>query len=167
MPSLLYSTQYEVVAFCPICKVGAFLPDVSLLHFFTVFFPVYGRYLASSVSLGQFPWCSSRYNISVFFLVLGGHNVLLGLPSIRSLPIWFIILLCLADYIWYSIPTLSTPFISWFSPYFPVLAFGGLSHYSLLCFPNQNPRLGSICGETADLEGRVPYINTQPYIFQH
>jgi len=71
----------------------------------------------------------------------------------------------LAPSLWMSLlPSAFVPlagwvfFITFFSPYFPVLACGYLSHHSVLSFPKQNSRLGSICGETTQLEGREPII---------
>jgi len=48
--------------------------------------------------------------------------------------------------------------ISLFSPYLPLLDCGCLSHDSILSFLNQDPHVCSVCGETAEQQGREPII---------
>jgi len=57
--------------------------------------------------------------------------------------------------------------ISFFSPYLPILACGYLSHHFILSFLNQHPCLGSICCETAELEGGEHIVNTAPHLSRH
>ena len=56
---------------------------------------------------------------------------------------------------------------SCFSSYLLMFASRGLSHHSVLSFPNQSPRLGTICGETAELEDRKHSGNTPPHLSRH
>jgi hypothetical protein len=37
---------------------------------------------------------------------------------------------------------------------------GLLSYHSVLSFPNQDPRMGSICSEMVGLEGKMAIVNT-------
>jgi len=114
-----------------------------------------------------FSVCSSRYKVGAFPPMLG-RRLFLGVRSgIRSVPFSLVTSMYQAYRIRYSNPTLLAPSISCFTPYLPVLACGGLSHHSVLSFPNQNPRLGSICGETTELDGREPFINTPPHLSRH
>jgi len=63
-----------------------------------------------------------------------------------------------AYHLQHSNPTLLVSSTSCFSPYLPLLACRGLSQHFVLSIPKQNPHLRSICGETTQLEGRVPII---------
>jgi len=44
---------------------------------------------------------------------------------------------------------------------------GHFDRYCCSGLENQNPRSGSICGETAELEGSEPIINTPPHLPRH
>lgn len=122
-----------------------------------------------------FSWCYVGAICSVFISVWGrclrlwlGHRHVLGVrPSIRSVPCSFITSMYQAYRIRHFNATLFAPFIGCFSPYLPVLAIGGHSHYSVLSFPNQNLCLGSISGEMAELDGRESIINTPPLLLGH
>jgi len=94
-------------------------------------------------------------------------NMITNKQTIRSVPFSFVTSNRQAYRVQHFNPTLLAPSISCFSPYLPVLASGGLSHQSVLGFPNQNPRLGSICGETTELEGREPILNAPPHLSRH
>jgi len=54
--------------------------------------------------------------------------------------------------------------ISSVSLFLPILASGGVSHHSILSFPNHNPHLDSIGGETPELETEEPIINALPHL---
>lgn len=58
-------------------------------------------------------------------------------------------------------------FITFFSQYLPVFACGGLSHHYLLSFLNQNPCLGTIFGDTAEMECIAHVVITLPHCLQH
>jgi len=98
-------------------------------------------------------------------------------------PYSFLKLTYLAYHIRHSYPTMVAPspvlrlgfdpltvyvsFISWFSRYLPGLVCQCLSLDSVHSIPNPNPCLGSICCETAELDGSEPIINTPPHLLQH
>jgi len=107
-------------------------------------------------------------------------------PSIRSVPFLLVQSMYLAFCFRHSNPTLLATllgmlllpmavvplagydcFISFSSPYLPISACGCRSHQPVLSIPNQNPLLGSICGETTELEGREPIVNTPPHLSRH
>jgi len=67
----------------------------------------------------------------------------------------------------FALLTVQVFFISFFSPYLPLLPCGCHSHHSVLSFPNQNPRFGSICGEIVELKGRGPIFHTPPHLSPH
>jgi len=69
--------------------------------------------------------------------------------------------------IWHCNPTLSVLSTSCFFPYLPILANRGLSYNSVLSFLNQNPPLGSISGETVELEDKEPIVNIMPHLSRH
>jgi len=122
-------------------------------------------------------WCLSsclrgrclpyRYELGAFRPVLVWRPFLSVCFGIRSVPFELAMSMYPAYRIRHYNPTLLVSSTSCLSPYLPVLASGGLSHHSVLSLPNQNPRLGSICGETAELEGRELIINTPPHISRH
>jgi len=187
------SSCCEVGSFHPICEVSACHPVFNVGAFCSVFIPVRGRFSSSPLRdrcrgagarswpfvpiLGRIPssnyevgiisWCSSQYEVGALCPVLGWRHCPSDHPRIRLVPSSLVTLMYQAYCTRHLNPTLLTVSSSCFSAYLPVLASGGLSHHSVLSILNHNPRLGSICGEAAELEGREPIINTTPHLSWH
>ena len=135
--------------------------------FYSEFIPVWGQCLLCGEWSARSAWCSSPYRIGSCHPVLGRHHVLGVCPGIWWVPCPLVMSMYQAYRIQYFNPTLFALSISCCSPNLPILACGRLSHCSVLSFLNQNPHLGSICGETAALEGREHIINTLPCLTWH
>jgi len=131
-------------------------------------------------------WNCSRYKVGALCMVIGWCYFLGVCPDVWLVPSSLVPSMYQAYCIWHFYPTLLGAslrmllllsaftllaglvlLIQFFSPYLAVLACGSLSHHSILSFPNQNPSLGSICGEAAELEGKEPIVNTLPHLSWH
>ena len=143
----------------PVCDIGAYRPDVRTVPI-SVLVP-----FARLVPFGVRPGMRSVPSISYFsprstLVNLWGSSIPLfhtALPTavISTAPNSVVF------------PSAFIPLVrsvcpnSCFSPHLPVLAYRGLlSHHSVRSFPNQDPRVGSICSETLGLEGRKAIVNT-------
>jgi len=58
-------------------------------------------------------------------------------------------------------------FISCFFSYLPLFSCGTVPHHCVLSLPDENPVLGCISGQTAELEGAEPYTNSPVHLSQH
>ena len=105
--------------------------------------------------------------VGAFRPVICRHYCLGVRPGIRSVVVSLVMSMYLAYRIQYSNPTLLALSISCFCPYLPVSASEGPSHHCVLSFPNQNPHLSSICGETVEVEGNESTMNTLPHLSWH
>jgi hypothetical protein len=110
---------------------------------------------------------SSRHEVGAFRPVFVQRHFLIVRPGIRSVFCLLATSMNPAYRIRHFNPTLLVSSSGCFSPYFPVLASRGLSNHSVLSFRNQDPRLGSICGETEKVEDREPIVHTPPHLLQH
>lgn len=182
------SSWWSVCVHHPVCEVGAFFsvsnPAWSQC-LFRVLVTASGQCISSWLHVsGLLPWCwvgalchgvtsvlffmwSSRYMSSSFGRVLGHCHFVVLRHCISLLPVLLVMSMYHAYCIQYLNPTLLVLIISCFSPDLPLLARRGLSHHSILSIPNKNPRFGTICGETALLEGWEPIINTPAHHSQH
>jgi len=128
---------------------------------------LWGQCHSSGVQSVPYRWCSTRYMVGARHPVLVQRHLLSGRPGIKSAPISLFTLMYHAYHIRYSDLILLALSICWFSPYILVLVCWGLSDYSMLSRANQNPFLGSICGETKALGGGEPSINTPLHLSWH
>jgi len=164
-------SQYKVGACTPVSKDSPMGPGMRLGHFPRCFVQQHFFSVCHSTGFVPFSWCYFGTISSVFILVLdlcifrilcrGKQHTTSGIPMIAPSLAMSLLPWAFAPLTGYVL------FLCFCSACLPILACGRRTRHFVLSVHNQNPRLDSICGDTAELEVREPLMITPPDISKH